>query len=321
MRRILSTATAVSLALCAVSASAQVPPYPGASARRRSAPTAPRSTSAWAASGPGGRAASRLRRDRRHVGADGRGADARPYGYCARPARAWACRPTQPAASTRRTQAEDVAGVLDALKVDQADVVAHDIGNMVGFRLRRTTSRARDAAGADRRSGSRHRAVGGDPQEPAAVAFPLRRAGHGTARGRARTHLSRPLLERFLRRLPGISRRPRGSITPSSMRCPAPCIPASRSSPPSTRTRSTTATFLAARQAEDAGARASAARNLRPDDGGGDAMPAPKCDRRHRPRFRALDHGRESRRHDQAGPRLSSEALNGFDCPPSRRVK
>ncbi|RYE34295.1 MAG: alpha/beta hydrolase [Hyphomicrobiales bacterium] len=33
----------------------------------------------------------------------------------------------------KRTQAGDVAGVLDALKIEQADLVTHDIGNMVGF--------------------------------------------------------------------------------------------------------------------------------------------------------------------------------------------
>ncbi len=33
----------------------------------------------------------------------------------------------------KKTQAGDVAGVLDALKVTQADLVTHDIGNMVGF--------------------------------------------------------------------------------------------------------------------------------------------------------------------------------------------
>lgn len=33
----------------------------------------------------------------------------------------------------KKTQGEDVAGVLDALKVDRTDVVAHDIGNMVGY--------------------------------------------------------------------------------------------------------------------------------------------------------------------------------------------
>ncbi len=33
----------------------------------------------------------------------------------------------------KKTEAQDIAGVLDALKVDKADVVAHDIGNMVGY--------------------------------------------------------------------------------------------------------------------------------------------------------------------------------------------
>jgi pimeloyl-ACP methyl ester carboxylesterase len=35
----------------------------------------------------------------------------------------------------KKTQAGDVAGVLTALKVDKADVVAHDIGNMVAFQF------------------------------------------------------------------------------------------------------------------------------------------------------------------------------------------
>jgi pimeloyl-ACP methyl ester carboxylesterase/uncharacterized RmlC-like cupin family protein len=34
---------------------------------------------------------------------------------------------------TKKNQAEDVAGVLDTLRIRQADVVAHDIGNMVAF--------------------------------------------------------------------------------------------------------------------------------------------------------------------------------------------
>jgi pimeloyl-ACP methyl ester carboxylesterase len=33
----------------------------------------------------------------------------------------------------KKTQAGDLAGVLDALKIDRADIVAHDIGNMVSF--------------------------------------------------------------------------------------------------------------------------------------------------------------------------------------------
>ncbi len=33
----------------------------------------------------------------------------------------------------KKTQAQDVAGVLDALGIERADLVAHDIGNMVGY--------------------------------------------------------------------------------------------------------------------------------------------------------------------------------------------
>jgi pimeloyl-ACP methyl ester carboxylesterase len=35
----------------------------------------------------------------------------------------------------KKTQAGDVAGVLEALKITRADVVAHDIGNMVAFQF------------------------------------------------------------------------------------------------------------------------------------------------------------------------------------------
>src|ERR1700720_1157068 len=33
----------------------------------------------------------------------------------------------------KKTQGEDVSGVLDALKIDKAALVTHDIGNMVGY--------------------------------------------------------------------------------------------------------------------------------------------------------------------------------------------
>jgi pimeloyl-ACP methyl ester carboxylesterase len=36
---------------------------------------------------------------------------------------------------TKKNQAVDVAGVMDALKVEKADLVTHDIGNMVGYAL------------------------------------------------------------------------------------------------------------------------------------------------------------------------------------------
>ncbi|MFT4254941.1 MAG: alpha/beta hydrolase [Caulobacter sp.] len=38
-----------------------------------------------------------------------------------------------PGGYDKKTQAGDVAGVLDALKIDKADLVTHDIGNMVGY--------------------------------------------------------------------------------------------------------------------------------------------------------------------------------------------
>ena len=41
---------------------------------------------------------------------------------------------SQPAGGyDKKTQAGDVAGVLDALRIERADVVTHDIGNMVGY--------------------------------------------------------------------------------------------------------------------------------------------------------------------------------------------
>jgi len=36
---------------------------------------------------------------------------------------------------TKRNQAVDIAGVMDALKISSADLVTHDIGNMVGYAL------------------------------------------------------------------------------------------------------------------------------------------------------------------------------------------
>ena len=35
----------------------------------------------------------------------------------------------------KKTQAKDIATVMNALKVDKADLVTHDIGNMVGYAL------------------------------------------------------------------------------------------------------------------------------------------------------------------------------------------
>jgi pimeloyl-ACP methyl ester carboxylesterase len=49
--------------------------------------------------------------------------DLRGMGLSAKPGRGF----------DKKTQGGDVAGVLDALKIDRADLVTHDIGNMVGY--------------------------------------------------------------------------------------------------------------------------------------------------------------------------------------------
>jgi pimeloyl-ACP methyl ester carboxylesterase len=49
--------------------------------------------------------------------------DLRGMGLSARP----------PGGYDKKTQGQDIAGLLDALKVDRVDLVTHDIGNMVGY--------------------------------------------------------------------------------------------------------------------------------------------------------------------------------------------
>lgn len=51
--------------------------------------------------------------------------DLRGMGRSARPAGGY----------DKKNQGHDIAGVLDALKIDRADLVTHDIGNMVGYAL------------------------------------------------------------------------------------------------------------------------------------------------------------------------------------------
>jgi pimeloyl-ACP methyl ester carboxylesterase len=49
--------------------------------------------------------------------------DLRGLGLSARPAGGY----------DKKTQGHDIAGILDALKIDKVDLVTHDIGNMVGY--------------------------------------------------------------------------------------------------------------------------------------------------------------------------------------------
>src|SRR5271168_4423085 len=66
------------------------------------------------------RLAADLARDHRVIAPDLRG-----LGLSAKPAGGY----------DKKTQGADIAGVLDALKVERADLVTHDIGNMVGYAL------------------------------------------------------------------------------------------------------------------------------------------------------------------------------------------
>jgi pimeloyl-ACP methyl ester carboxylesterase len=45
----------------------------------------------------------------------------------------WSSRPV--GSYDKKTQGNDIAGLLDALKIDKTDLVTHDIGNMVGYAL------------------------------------------------------------------------------------------------------------------------------------------------------------------------------------------
>ncbi len=60
----------------------------------------------------------------------------------------------------KKNEARDVAGVLDVLKVGKVDVVAHDIGNMVGLRLCGRISRSGNQARADGRAVAGRRPLG-----------------------------------------------------------------------------------------------------------------------------------------------------------------
>ena len=94
----------------------------------------------------------------------------------------------------KKTQARDIAQVLDRLKIEKADLVTHDIGNMVGYALaaqypdRITKWVVIDAPH------PRHRAMGRNSEKPAAVALQFPRTRRRPAGQRPRAHLPRPFL-------------------------------------------------------------------------------------------------------------------------------
>src|SRR5215210_5908223 len=132
MRRLLISAIAAVLAIAATPCSAQVPPFPanfstqdisanGATIHVRRGGSGPavvllhgygETGDMWAP------LAADLMRDHTVIVPDLRG-----LGQSSKPAGGY----------DKKTQAGDVAAVLDALRITQADLVTHDIGNMVGF--------------------------------------------------------------------------------------------------------------------------------------------------------------------------------------------
>jgi pimeloyl-ACP methyl ester carboxylesterase len=140
----------------------------------------------------------------------------------------------------KKTEAQDIAGVLDALKADKVDVVAHDIGNMVGYAFaaqyptRTTKLVLMDAP-----------LPGVGPWEEILknpLLWHFRFGGPDMERlvaGRERIYLDR-FWNEFSADPKKCGTRPRANTTPSSMPSRARCGRASPSSPPSIRTRSTT---------------------------------------------------------------------------------
>jgi pimeloyl-ACP methyl ester carboxylesterase len=122
----------LSLLLVSTSAAAAVPPYPAAFMTQEIATNGARIHVRVAGNGPAvlllhgygetgdmwSPLAAELVRDHKVIVPDLRG-----LGLSSKPAGGY----------DKKTQGEDVAGILDALKVSQADIVTHDIGNMVGF--------------------------------------------------------------------------------------------------------------------------------------------------------------------------------------------
>ena len=132
MRPIPLAAAALFLALASTSAAAQVPPYPAAFHAQELATNGATIHVRVGGSGPPvlllhgygetgdmwAPMAAALMRDHRVIVPDLRG-----LGLSSKPTTGF----------TKMNQAEDVAGVLDQLKVERLDIVAHDIGNMVAF--------------------------------------------------------------------------------------------------------------------------------------------------------------------------------------------
>ena len=205
----------------------------------------------------------------------------------------------------KKTQGGDVAGVLDALQ--SAGRARHPRHRQYGgLCVCRAASAIGDALRADRRAGTGRRALGRDPQEPAVVAFPLRRTRHGAAgEGRERIYLDRfwnefsadpklrePPAQHYARLYarPGAMHWGSSNST-RSIRTPSTTRPCSRRA--SSRCR-------CSRLAE---------RIVRPDDGHRDALRGGRCSGRRYPEFWSLDDGRKPGSDHHYGPPIPRQGM------------
>ena len=286
-------------------------PTPRASGLRRSRPTVRPSTSASAARA-GRSVAARLWRDRRHVGAACRRTRPRPHRGRARPAR------HGPLVSPRgRLRQEDPSA---------------------GHRRRPRCAEDRPGRPCHARYRQHGRlCIRGAVPEPGTrfviMDAPLPGVGpwDQIVRSRALWHFSfqgpdaerlvagreRIYLDRFWNEfsaIPKASARPPASTTPGSMRSPARCMPASTSSRPSIRTRSTTRPS-SPRASSPCRSWPWAATIVRADHGGRHARRGDRCHRARDPELGSLADGRAAGRDGRRDPRLPRSETPTVDPP------
>ena len=212
---------------------------------------------------------------------------------------------SKPAAGfDKKTQAGDVAGVLDALKIERADLVTHDIGNMVGYAFaaqhpeRVTRFVLIDAP-----------VPGVGPWEEVLknpLLWHFRFGGPDMERlvaGRERIYLDR-FWNEFSADAQPVHRGVAGALREAlrAARRDALGLRAVRR----VRSGCDRQPGLPRRQgqARDAGAGDRRREIVRPDDGGRHALCRQRRDRRRHSRLRPLDHGGEPDGDDRHGPRL-----------------
>ena len=142
-------------------------------------------------------------------------------------------------------------------------------------------------------------------KNPLALAFPVRRPGHGASRRGSRAHISRQVLERVLGRSDRVSTRRRASTMPLSTRCLARCIQGFAQFAAFDQDALDNQAFLAANGKLQMPVLAHRRRKVvRAADGGRDAVCGGQCHGRRYPGLRTLDHGREPGRDGDRGDRI-----------------